>query len=254
MSSLALWPMTWSYNHVRDAEIPLVSRPATPPLLSSRDTYSVYCKTERNWSQWVHLRGNDPGVTCVYNVLWPACLSALAQFVLRSVGVFTSVGWGISGQESAVYRENLRLNWSRYWHQRAPEPSSSTGWNQIFILWWRTYSREIQERTEFWQACKDVCTVYILWHTWNIYMIIPFGERERKKLQETERNNQLCREVWWYIIQAICSSSCVMAPCARASVQSTRRASPSWSHLAQLSSHSHCRRRPEKCGGRRDSV
>lgn len=49
-------------------------------------------------------------------------------------------------------------------------------------------------------------------------------------------NNQSCREVWWYIICAICSSSCWMASSARASVQSTQRAPSSWSHLAQLSS------------------
>lgn len=70
-------------------------------------------------------------------------------------------------------------------------------------------------------------------NTWNPY-INNIGEKKERDILEI--NNQLCREVRWYIIGAICSSSCWMACCARASVQSTQRASPSWSHLAQLSS------------------
>lgn len=137
-----------------------------------------------------------PRCHLLYNLLWPTCLSAPAKFVLRSVGVFTSDGWGISGQESAVYRENLRLDWSWYWHQRAPEPSSSTGWNQIFILWWRTYSREKLE-TDFAMICMYCCAVCIVILELRTFRVSGRNKQEQDIL---EINNQLCREVWWYII------------------------------------------------------
>lgn len=59
--------------------------------------------------------------------------------------------------------------------------------------------------------------------------------RERREEGKFEINSHLCREARWYIIGAICSSSHRAAFCARARVQSTRRAPPSRSHLAQLS-------------------
>lgn len=85
----------------------------------------------------------------LYAPLGPACLSAPAQFVLRSVGVFTSVGWGIPGQQSAAYSENLQPNWSRSWHQSVPGPSSSSGWKQIFIQRWRKRRRNTRKNKSF---------------------------------------------------------------------------------------------------------
>lgn len=67
----------------------------------------------------------------------------------------------------------------------------------------------------------------------SIYNII--GGIKRKEGGRQIWNSHLCREAWWYIIAAICSSSHWAAFCARARVQSTRRAAPNRSHLAQLS-------------------
>lgn len=54
--------------------------------------------------------GTDPGVTFRANC-HDLRLSAAARFVLRSVGVFTIVGYGFSCQESAAYAEKLPSRW-----------------------------------------------------------------------------------------------------------------------------------------------
>lgn len=153
----------------------------------------------------------------------------------------------------SVYQRGLRNFRSRE-HRVQREPTtevisiltSKRTWTmrQIFILLWRTYSREIPERTDSWHICKCERRIYYTVSGWNacvifeLHALITFSKSGQSagERDTLETNKQLCRVVWWYIICAICSPSCWMASCARASVQSTQRASPSWSHLAQLSS------------------